>query len=187
MPTNDTDHISMKVYFSYKKKIKEPFYFLQIDKNLAIFGKIDQKLTVKIETTLNYFFHLSQNFDIYVSQVCREFIRIIEYRIGDGQYLGEPNVEIIYADVAAPNESFELNSLSHSHKGIDLRNSSGCCNEFDKITRNLRDRVQKVSSELHEMDVQIQKEFYEYMTKCQTIEQNVSVLFVLFYRVYNRK
>lgn len=115
----------------------------------------------------------------------REFKQITEYRISDARCLGEPNVEIIYADdnaaaVAAtasaawPTESFELISLSYLNKGIDLRSSSGCCSEFNKITQNLRNRVSKVSSELHETNVQIQKELHEYMTQCQTIDQNVS-------------
>lgn len=116
----------------------------------------------------------------------REFKQITEYRISDGRCLGEPNVEIIYSDdddvdaaaaAAGSTESFELISLSYLNKGIDLRSSSGCCSEFDKIARNLRDRVSKVSSELHEMNVQIQKEFHEYMTQCQTIDQNVSFSF----------
>lgn len=119
----------------------------------------------------------------------REFQQIVEYRISDGRCLGEPNVEIIYADdgdaaggiasAAGPTESFELIELSYSNKGIDLRNLSGCCGEFDKITRNLRDRVSKVSSELHETNVQIQKEFHEYMVQCQTIDENVSAFFSL--------
>lgn len=117
-----------------------------------------------------------------MSQVYREFKQIIEYRISDGSCLGEPNVEIIYDDddngggaTAGSTESFELVSLSYSHKGIDLRSLSSCCTEFDKITRNLRDRVAKISSELHETNVQIQKEFHEYMTQCQTV---VSIFFV---------
>lgn len=125
-------------------------------------------------------------------QVYREFNQITEYRISDGHCLGEPNVEIIYDDddddaATGPTESFELISLSYLNKGIDLRSSSGCCSEFDKITRNLRDRVSKVSSELHEMNVQIQKEFHEYMTKFQTIDQNVSVSFLLPYQIYHWK
>lgn len=110
---------------------------------------------------------------ICMLQVYREFKHITEYRISDGCCLGEPNVEIIYAD-AEPTESFELASLSYLNKGIDLRNLSGCCGEFDKITRNLRDRVCKASSELHEINVQIQKDFHEYQTQCQTIDENVS-------------
>lgn len=38
--------ISLNVYFSYKKKIKECFYFLQIGDGLAIIGKIDQQFIV---------------------------------------------------------------------------------------------------------------------------------------------
>lgn len=115
--------------------------------------------------------------------MCREFQSIAEYRISDGECLGEPTVEIVYADDAnvstatasamGATESFDLNSLSYLNKGIDLRSLSGCCSEFDKITRNLRDRVAKASSELHETDVQTQKECHEYMTQCQTIDQSV--------------
>lgn len=115
----------------------------------------------------------------------REFKQIAEYRISDGRCLGEPNVEIIYADdggsaaatsafAAGLTESFELISLSYLNKGIDLRSLSGCCSEFDKITRSLRERVSKVSSELHETNVHVQKELHEYMTQCQTIDQHVS-------------
>lgn len=119
-----------------------------------------------------------------VLQVYREFKQMIEYRISDGHCLGEPNVEIIYDDddidggaAAGSTESFELVSLSYLNKGIDLRSLSGCCNEFDKITRDLRDRVAKASCELHEMNVQIQKELHEYMAQCQTIDQDVSRFF----------
>lgn len=114
----------------------------------------------------------------------RECQSIAEYRISDEQCMGEPNVEIIYASDAnaftstsatGPTESFDLNSLSYSNKGIDLRSLSGCCTEFDKITRNLRDRVAKASSELHETNVQTQKEFHEYVTQCQTIDLSVSI------------
>lgn len=46
MQNDDTGNISIKVYFSYKKKIKESFYFLKIAQHLAIIGKVDQQLTV---------------------------------------------------------------------------------------------------------------------------------------------
>lgn len=131
----------------------------------------------------------------FLHQVYREFQSIAEYRIGDERCSGEPSVEIIYADDAnastfasatGATESFDLNSLSYFNKGIDLRSLSGCCSEFDKITRNLRDRVAKASSELHETGVQTQKEFHEYMTQCQTIDRNVGVFspqFIDFHQV----
>lgn len=113
----------------------------------------------------------------YFTQVYREFKQVDDYRISDGECnVGEPNVEILYTDDVGSSESFELVSLSYLNKGIDLRNSSGCCNEFDKITRQLRDRVAKIGSEVHETSVQMQKECHAYMIQCQSINQNVSVL-----------
>lgn len=109
------------------------------------------------------------------SQVHREFIQVTGYRIFDEDCnLGEQNVEIIYSDDVGSTESFELATLSYSNKGIDLRSSSGCCNEFDKITRELRGRVSKVECELHERNVQTQKELHEFALECQTIGENVS-------------
>lgn len=46
MPTDDGLNISFNVFFSYKKKVKEPFLFLRIDKHLAILGKVDKQFTV---------------------------------------------------------------------------------------------------------------------------------------------
>lgn len=50
MPSDDTSTISVNSYFSYKKKTKEQYLFLQIDQRLAILGRVDKQLSVNIST-----------------------------------------------------------------------------------------------------------------------------------------
>lgn len=76
-----------------------------------------------------------------------------------------------------PSELFELASLSYLNKGIDQRAANNCKPEFDKITRNLQDKVTKLSCEVNEMDVKLQKQINDFLTQCQTIDENVSVVF----------
>lgn len=104
----------------------------------------------------------------------REFKSITEYRIADLNCTGEPNVEIIYVD--GPNESFELASFSCSSKGIDLRATNNCNGALDKMTSGLQEKVTKISCELNDVNVKIQKQLHEYQTHCQTIDQNVGLL-----------
>lgn len=47
---NDESMISVNTYFSYKKKTREQFLFLQIGDCLAILGRLDKQLTVKMTT-----------------------------------------------------------------------------------------------------------------------------------------
>lgn len=46
MPADDALVISVNIYFSYKKKIKEEFLFFRIRDRLAILGRLDKQLTV---------------------------------------------------------------------------------------------------------------------------------------------
>lgn len=102
---------------------------------------------------------------------------INEYRIIDKDCTGEPNVEIVY--INGPPEEFELCSLSYSSKGIDLRLVNEGAPQFNKITRELEDRLRKATSELAEIDLKIQKEVHEYQTQCQSIDQSVRTLTLL--------
>lgn len=102
----------------------------------------------------------------------REFREIEKYEIGDTNCSGEPNVEIVYLN--GPSECFELSSLGYSIKGIDLRCSNHGSQQFEKITRSLRDHVAKAGSMLAETNLQIQKELHEYQTNCQTIDDHVN-------------
>lgn len=106
-------------------------------------------------------------------KVYREFRSIVDYEISDPHCSGEPIVEITY--VNGPSDSFELASLSYLKKGIDIRYANHGNQQFEKITRTLRDRVSKASSTLAETNLQIQKDLHEYRTSCQAIDQNVNI------------
>lgn len=120
---------------------------------------------------------------VYSFQVYREFPKITEYEISDINCTGEATVEIVYMD--GPSEFFELASLSYLNKGIDLHAMNDCKPEFDKITRNLQEKVTKLSCEVAEMDIKLQKQINDYLTKCQTIDENVSIHFVI-YQIFKR-
>lgn len=47
--------------------------------------------------------------------------------------------------------------------------------QFESITRELEDRVSKASSDLAELNINIQKELEEHREHCQSIDQNVTI------------
>ncbi|XP_031617868.1 uncharacterized protein LOC116337438 isoform X2 [Contarinia nasturtii] len=147
MMTNQTPNILFNAYYSYKKKEKEQFLFLRIDHGLIVLGRANQQLIVH-----------------------RQFSNISNYLIHDKNCTGEPSVEVIYRN--GPSEEFELISLSYSSKGIDLRLMIDGEQYFEKITQELEDRVAKESSNLANINIQIQKESDALHTYQQTVEQN---------------
>lgn len=46
MPKDGDLKLSINVYYSYKKRVKEPFYFLHIGNDLTVLGKVDQQFIV---------------------------------------------------------------------------------------------------------------------------------------------
>lgn len=72
-------------------------------------------------------------------------------------------------------ETFELASLSYASKGIDLRSLNSCCEDFEKLTQNLQDKVAKMGAELDEVSASVQKQMHEFQTNCQTIDESVRV------------
>lgn len=111
------------------------------------------------------------------NQVHREFQNISEYRIIDESGCGESSVEIVY--VNGPPEKFELASIVYTSKGIDLRLMIEGEKYFKVLTQEMEERVKKASSNLAEINKNIQKEVDAYQKYCQTVEPNVN-LFSLF-------
>lgn len=79
-------------------------------------------------------------------------------------------MNIIYID--GPSEEFELSTLGYLKKGIDMRLNE-VSQQFESITRELEDRVLKASSDLAELNIEIQKQLEEHRTDCQSVDENV--------------
>lgn len=61
---------------------------------------------------------------------------------------------------------------------MELVSAPHGCQQFDKITRSLEDRVVEASCELAKLNIQVQKELDEYRQSCQIIDQNVHIFSV---------
>lgn len=103
-------------------------------------------------------------------QVHQQYQNILEYRIIDESGCGESSVEIIF--VNGPPEKIELASFGYASKGIDLRLMVEGDKYFKVLTQELEDRVKQASSNLAEINKNIQKEVDAYQKYCQTVDVN---------------
>lgn len=89
----------------------------------------------------------------------------------DANCTGESTVEIKFIDGSS--ESFELAVMSNL-KQSNLRSEIRDVQKFDKLKREITDRVAVAESKLVDIKHAIQKEFTEFATECQFIKKSVS-------------
>lgn len=161
------------MYFSYKKKTKEIYYFLKIDDHMIILGKFDKHFVVNQNRIAQILVASLYRFLIFIwHQIKRQLEYIKEYRVFDANCTGESTVELQF--INGSTESFELANLS-SLKHSNIRSNIHETQHFDKLKRAITDRVAEAESKLVDIEHSIQKEFTEYATKCQFISNSVSI------------